>query len=58
MGVNYRRKFEKDYQALWDKLNSVTADNRLIVSKAKDHQILQDKLIVLTPHMMEFSILT
>ncbi|MGV8146581.1 MAG: hypothetical protein ACLKAM_08400 [Alkaliphilus sp.] len=56
--MNYRRKFEKDYQALWDKLNSVTADNRLIVSKAKDHQILQDKLIVLTPHMMEFSILT
>ncbi|MGV8146560.1 MAG: hypothetical protein ACLKAL_08865 [Alkaliphilus sp.] len=29
---------------LWDKLNSVTAENKLILSKAKDHQILQDKL--------------
>ncbi|MGV8146034.1 MAG: hypothetical protein ACLKAK_02955 [Alkaliphilus sp.] len=38
MGANYQRKFEKDYQALWDKLNRVTAENKLIVSKVKDQK--------------------
>ncbi|PHS36347.1 MAG: hypothetical protein COA82_01875 [Alkaliphilus sp.] len=44
MGANYQKKFEKDYQALWDKLNSITAENKVIINKVKDQQTLQDKV--------------